>query len=553
MLKPLTSQISDLTFPHSRSSPNLDRPFSPIRQTSCRQNLTESLSTVGSSRSSNDRLPPPFLRSPIFAFAASKRNLLLHKERGNLLSTERKRERRRERKLASSSQHDNHGGHRLPLGRQARRVGPRLRGERGRAPPAAEIRRHQRRPRGGCGGAARRLPLPCRRRGHQAEEEEEPGHPAGRVQHHGSAATKFQPSRGLTREDLLSLPTGPRQRSAEELDRSRLGGGFNSYGSGRYGSNNSGEDSSSSRWGSSRVSEDSRRQGGFDREASRESLPSRADEIDDWSATKKSTVGNGFERRERGGFFSSQSKADESDSWVSNKSSEPRRFGGEVSRERRGFSRGGFEGSNGGSGGTDADRWGRRKEDEGSFGSGTDADRWGRRKEDEGSFGSGTDADKWGKRKEDEGSFGGGGGADADKWGKRKEDEGSFGSSRPKLNLQPRTMAVSDGAGSGSGAVAKPKASSPFGEARPREEVLKEKGQDWKEIDEKLDTMKIKEVDTGDKAEGSFGRRSFGSGNGRANLQEERTEGTWRKNDSNEVTVVTSPSVEKDDNGVEGN
>ncbi|KAF7848681.1 hypothetical protein BT93_L1740 [Corymbia citriodora subsp. variegata] len=102
----------------------------------------------------------------------------------------------------------------------------------------------------------------------------------------------------------------------------------------------------------------------------------------------------------------------------------------------------------------------------------------------------------------------------ADKWGKRKEDEGSFGSSRPKLNLQPRTMVVCDGAGSGSGAVAKPKASSPFGEARPREEVLKEKGLDWKEIDEKLDTMKIKEVDTGDKAEGSFGRRSFGSGNG---------------------------------------
>ncbi|XP_030517901.1 eukaryotic translation initiation factor 4B3 [Rhodamnia argentea] len=345
-----------------------------------------------------------------------------------------------------------------------------------------------------------------------------------------AAAPKFEPSKGLTREDLLALPTGPRERSAEELDRSRLGGGFKSYGSGRYGSNDSGEDSQNSRWGSSRVSDDSWRQGGFNREASKEILPSRADETDDWSATKKSAVGNGFERRERGGFFGSQSKADESDSWVSNKSSEQRPFSGEVGRERRGFNRGGFESSNGG---------------------GADADRWGRRKEDEGSFGSGTDADKWGKRREEEGSFGSG--ADADKWSKRKEDEGSFGSSRPRLVLQPRKLAVGDGAGSGSGVVAKPKASSPFGEARPREEVLKEKGQDWKEIDEKLDTMKIKEVETGDKGEGSFGRRSFGSGSGKVNLQEDRTERTWRKNDSNEVTVVPSPSVEEDDSGVEGN
>ncbi|KAK3412654.1 hypothetical protein EUGRSUZ_I01379 [Eucalyptus grandis] len=276
--------------------------------------------------------------------------------------------------------------------------------------------------------------------------------------HTKRAVPKYEPSKGLTREDLLMLPTGPRERSAEELDRSRLGGGFKSYGTGRYGSNNSGEDSSNSRWGSSRVSDDSGRQGGFGRDESRESLTSRADEVDDWSSMKKSTAGNGFEKRERGAFFSSQSKADESDSWVSNKSSEPRRFGGEVGRERRAFSRGGFEGSNGG--GADADRWGRRKEDEGSFGSGTDADKWSKRTEDEGGFGSGTDADKWSKRKEDEGGFGSG--ADADKWGKRKEDEGSFGSSRPRLNLQPRTVAVSDGAGSGSGAVSKPESIKPL-------------------------------------------------------------------------------------------
>ncbi|VFQ97136.1 unnamed protein product, partial [Cuscuta campestris] len=31
--------------------------------------------------------------------------------------------------------------------------------------------------------------------------------------------------------EIISLPTGPRERTAEELDRSRLGGGFRSYGS----------------------------------------------------------------------------------------------------------------------------------------------------------------------------------------------------------------------------------------------------------------------------------------------------------------------------------
>ncbi|KAL0422876.1 UNVERIFIED_CONTAM: Eukaryotic translation initiation factor 4B3 [Sesamum latifolium] len=38
--------------------------------------------------------------------------------------------------------------------------------------------------------------------------------------------------KGLTPDELLVLPTGPRQRSAEELDRNKLGGGFRSYGGG---------------------------------------------------------------------------------------------------------------------------------------------------------------------------------------------------------------------------------------------------------------------------------------------------------------------------------
>ncbi|KAJ4845989.1 hypothetical protein Tsubulata_000804 [Turnera subulata] len=91
----------------------------------------------------------------------------------------------------------------------------------------------------------------------------------------------------LTPEDLLVLPTGPRQHSTEELDWTRLDSCFKVR-----------------------------------------PAPSQADEIDDWSKTKKSPTGNGFEssRRERGpggSFFDSQSRADESDRWVANKPSDP--------------------------------------------------------------------------------------------------------------------------------------------------------------------------------------------------------------------------------------
>ncbi|XP_028765682.1 eukaryotic translation initiation factor 4B3 isoform X2 [Neltuma alba] len=285
-------------------------------------------------------------------------------------------------------------------------------------------------------------------------------------------------SDSLTHEDLMMLPTGPRQRTAEELerDRGRLGGGFRSYGSyDRPNRNSGGDESSNSRWGSSRVSDEPRRNGSFGRDSNREMTPSRADEIDNWAAAKKSTVGNGFERRDRdrGGFSDSQSRADESDSWVSNKNyvpSEGRRFGsngGGFERERKvGF---------GSSGGADSDNWNRKK-----------------------------------------GEFNVGGGID------RIETP----SGRPRLNLQPRSLPLSSESQEGSGNVAKPKGPNPFGDARPREEVLAEKGQDWKKIDEQLDAMKIKE--TVDKKEG-LGRRGFGSGNAHANLPEERAERSWRK------------------------
>lgn len=75
--------------------------------------------------------------------------------------------------------------------------------------------------------------------------------------------------------------------------------------------------------------------------------------------------------------------------------------------------------------------------------------------------------------------------------------------------------------------VVKPKGVNPFGEARPREQVLAEKGMDPKEIDGKLEVVKIKE----EKADmPPFGRMGFGNGCG--GFDESRS---WRKNDPDPV------------------
>ncbi|KAI4297729.1 hypothetical protein L6164_037602 [Bauhinia variegata] len=302
-------------------------------------------------------------------------------------------------------------------------------------------------------------------------------------------------SDALTPEDLMMLPTGPRQRTAEELERER-GRGFRTYSTfDRPNRHSGGDESSNSRWGSSRVSDEPRRGGSFGRDArdsNREMAPSRADEIDDWGAAKKSTIGNGFargERRERGGFFDSQSKADESDSWVSNKSfvpSEGRRFNTNV---------GGFE-------------------------------------------------------RERKVGFGSSGGADSDNWSKKKgelvsgSERSETASGRPRLVLQPRSLPATNGNQEGSGNGAKPKGPNPFGEARPREEVLAEKGQDWKKIDEQLETVKIREqVEKKD----SFGKRGFGSRNGRSSLPDAETERSWRKAESDNSRPQSAEKVENEE------
>ncbi|XP_022896084.1 eukaryotic translation initiation factor 4B3-like [Olea europaea var. sylvestris] len=310
--------------------------------------------------------------------------------------------------------------------------------------------------------------------------------------------TSYSAKKGPISGEPLNLPTAPRERSAEELDRSQLGGGFRSYGSS---------------YDRPARDEQPRRQGGFGGDSNRDFAPSRADETDNWTVGKKSIVSDGFDGRrrgDRGGFFSdSQTRADDSDNWGSKKAyvpSEPRRY-----EKRSGF---GFESNNGGA---DSDSWARKREE-------------GRR--------SGGAFDNLRDRT---------GSPDSDTWG-RKREEGTGGSaSRPRLNLQPRTLPVGEGQNSENGNVSKPKGNNPFGEARPREEVLKEKGQDSKEIEEKLESMKLKEVAAGSPKGLGASKRSFWSGNGRERLhQEDRADRTWRRPES-----LNSPpeSAEKTENG----
>ncbi|GAB2219445.1 hypothetical protein Droror1_Dr00007080 [Drosera rotundifolia] len=308
-----------------------------------------------------------------------------------------------------------------------------------------------------------------------------------------SSSSSAATANGLTVDELRVLPKGPRERTAEELERPR---GFRDFGD--------------LRTNRSRVDG-----GGFgdrdrDRERERDSGFSRADEVDDWSKGKGTGFGGGggvggYERRERngGGLFSS-SRADEVDNWGSNKSFV-------ASSEGRRDRRMGFESN----GGADSENWGRKKE-EGFEGRRYDRERRG---------GFEVDAEQWGRKKEEEVVNGNGG-------------------VRPRLNLQPRTLPL-DGNGqlAGKEETIKEektvKGANPFGAARPREEVLAEKGKDWKEIEERLEAKK---------GEGFDRPRSGGLGRGRGDRGDNgKFERSWRRDDSVEFRPH---SAEKIENGV---
>ncbi|RLM73778.1 eukaryotic translation initiation factor 4B [Panicum miliaceum] len=227
--------------------------------------------------------------------------------------------------------------------------------------------------------------------------------------------------RGLTPQEMMMLPTGPRERSAEELDRSR---GFRSYGGGGFGGPGEGE----------------RR--GFDDEGRRGpgrssdlDMPSRADEVDDWGASKKFTPApTDSGRRDRFGGPSPLGRADDIDDWSRDKKPLPSRYPSLGS----GGGGGGFRSSSG-----FRDSPGFRDSSASS-----DSDRWVR-------------------------------GATP------MPHNGEGAGERPRIVLNP--LKRDPAATSTPPAEVARNRPSPFGAARPREDVLAEKGVDWRKFESEIE------------------------------------------------------------------
>ncbi|XP_022726068.1 eukaryotic translation initiation factor 4B2-like [Durio zibethinus] len=149
----------------------------------------------------------------------------------------------------------------------------------------------------------------------------------------GAAARVTEYNR-LTHEEMMHLPTRPKERSPEEMQYGRLGGGFSSYGrsgppAGRVMRDSDNSDGS---WGSGR-----RQYGGFGEERrgppSRVSgyvQPSRVDEVDNWAMAKKEVPSFDSGRQNRYGGLGTGggggiSRADEVDNWMTGKRQIPAR------------------------------------------------------------------------------------------------------------------------------------------------------------------------------------------------------------------------------------
>lgn len=242
-------------------------------------------------------------------------------------------------------------------------------------------------------------------------------------------------SKGLTPEEMLRLPTGPKERSPEEMQYGRLGGGFSSYGS------------RSSGPGPGRMRE---RDG---------------DGEGNWGGNRRSSYG-GFDDNDRRGppprvsDFDQPSRADEVDNWAMGKKPITSSFDGGPRHSRYGSL-----GSGGGG-------------NEGFFSRADEVDNWAVGKKQQMSVGP---------PPQPRSSFGSGfrdsAGPGADRWtrGRGFNDE----QERPRLVLdKPRSDGIVNEGNVVVKTVNKP---NPFGAARPREEILAEKGVDWKQVDMELE------------------------------------------------------------------
>ncbi|KAL2903416.1 Eukaryotic translation initiation factor 4B1 [Bienertia sinuspersici] len=227
----------------------------------------------------------------------------------------------------------------------------------------------------------------------------------------------------LTPDEMLQLPTAPKPRTADDYSGGpRIGGGFSGYGDDRR---------SQRRGGFDDDRRQPRRGGGGDFD-SMPPPPSRADEVDNWASMKKPMsmdVGRGVSsstsnnNSSRYSALGGGSRADEVDNWNFGKKAPNLGVGGGRSS----------------------------------------------------SFGSGF---------RDSGSD----------WRRERDLGGERDLGRTRLVLDPPTGIRNNGDN-----VAKPpmtttpaaSKANPFGAARPREEVLAEKGLDWKKLDSEIEAKKV--------------------------------------------------------------
>ncbi|GER56005.1 eukaryotic translation initiation factor 4Bfamily protein [Striga asiatica] len=327
--------------------------------------------------------------------------------------------------------------------------------------------------------------------------------------HSGSAS-----SRGLTPEEILRLPTGPKERSPDEMQHGRLGGGFSNYGS-RPGSGgpNTGRPREYDGRRSYGFDDDNRRPPPPESRVSDLNQPSRADEVDNWASTKKQTLPDYDSRQDRpGGRYSSLgggggpgggSRADEVDNWASVKKHFPQTQPARSSGFGSGFSR------------PESDRWARNEQ---AFGSGfprPEQDRWTRNEQ---RSASDTDATKYeidvGPKVNKPNPFGAARPREevlAEKgldWKKldleveMKNQSSVSGGSRPMSSHSSRPGSQQSSrsdvpmALGGEEVVKERPKVNPFGNAKPREVLLEEKGLDWKKIDLELDNRRVERPET---------------------------------------------------------
>ncbi|RWW14345.1 hypothetical protein GW17_00021886 [Ensete ventricosum] len=305
-------------------------------------------------------------------------------------------------------------------------------------------------------------------------------------------------SKGLTLDEKLHLPAGPRERSQEELEYGRLGGGFRTYGGGpRGGFAGRRADDGDGSWGG--AGSGRRGYGGFDEDQRRGphsrvsdfDQPSRADEVDNWGIGKKSFVPPLNEGRRRDSYSSlgggSSSRADEGGHWSTAKKPLPSKYPGFGS---------GFGDSRALPG---SDRWGTNREGSIQDGQARPKLVLDPPKRDAGapSEPARTRPSPFGAARPREEVLAEKGldwrSIDSEIEIKKTSRPTSSHASRPSSaqSSRPVSPGLQSGAAAAEVIVKHGPRVNPFGNAKPREVLLQEKGIDWRKIDRELEHRRV--------------------------------------------------------------